>query len=157
MKLSIIILLLTSLVSCNPKLLHNTITMEPTIPLNSILSVDFEAYTNRSPNRFDIVIYELNVTKEKRVFRIIGLPKETIEVGDGFVKVDGKNIQSPTSTQYFKGTKDANFPKVFNKIILKENEFYVLGNNQASLDSRYTGPVKRFQLMGKVTKVEKPK
>lgn len=131
--------------------------MEPTIPLYSFLTIDFDAYKKVSPKRFDLVIFELNVTKEKRVYRVIGLPNETIEVQDGFVVVNGEKIKNPTSTKYFQGKVDAFTPKAYNKVILKSDEFYVLADKETALDSRYIGPIKRSQLMGKVTNIEEPK
>ena len=154
MKLISIILFLTLFQGCKPKFKLDTVSMEPTIPLGSSLTIDFEAYKDNPPKRFDIVMFQISTPKVERVFRIIGLPNETIEVCDGFVKVDGETLKTPKSTKYFKVDKDTITPKTFNVVVLQGNEYYVLADNRAATDSRYIGPIKTNQIIGKVIKIE---
>lgn len=105
--------------------------------------------------RFDIVVckYDFNDQNDK-IKRIVGLPGETIKFGQGenngtlFVK-NGDTFyvtEQPIENQYVVA---GNYP--VDEITLKDDEYYVLGDNRAhSSDSRTNGPVKFEWLVGKV-------
>ena len=80
--------------------------------------------------------------------RIIGLPGETIEIKDGLIKIynlnfpEGKVLKEP----YIEEVTSGNI-----KISLKNNEFFVLGDNRDhSSDSRSWGAVSREHITGRV-------
>lgn len=94
---------------------------------------------NTKIERGDIVIVE---TEEHMIIkRVIGLPYETIGCIGGTVYVNGEAIEE----KYVSSPTDD-----FDTIVLKENQYYVLGDNrQHSKDSRIIGPVEREDIKAK--------
>jgi len=72
--------------------------------------------------------------------RIIGLPGDIITCEDNTIYINGKKYND----KYSNGkTVD------FSKVILGENEYFVLGDNrEISLDSRMIGNVKENEILG---------
>lgn len=96
---------------------------------------------NLSFKQNDIVVIKKN--KNIIIKRIIGLPNENIEINN-YVYVNGKKYKD----LYINNTGDIN-----NIIYLKEDEFFVLGDNiENSIDSRFNeiGIIKRNEIIGKV-------
>lgn len=82
-------------------------------------------------NRFDIVVLEKHESNDKIVKRIIGLPNESIEYTNNELYVNGEFVEQDFIDNVY--TEDF-------KIELKDDEYYVLGDNrEVSLDSRYYG------------------
>ena len=68
-------------------------------------------------------------------------PGESVMYEDGKLYINGKYIEDSYSLS---STKD------FDNIVLKEDEYFVLGDNrEVSKDSRMIGPVKKEQILGK--------
>ncbi len=94
-----------------------------------------------SYKRGDIVVIKLSGKKEEMIKRIIGLPGDTIEIEKGVVYINTKKLEEP----YKKGMTGN-----LEAIKLKENEYYVLGDNRGlSMDSRLFGPVTKKEIKGK--------
>lgn len=89
--------------------------------------------------RGDIVIVK---TEEHMIIkRVIGLPYETIGCIDGAVYVNGEAIKE----DYVSSLTDD-----FDTITLKENQYFVLGDNrQHSKDSRIIGPIEKENIKAK--------
>lgn len=110
--------------------------------------------------RFDIVVCKYNdYDATDKIKRVVGLPGETIKFGlgsnNGDLYVKGENgfqvVEQPLESKYI---KSGFYPA--GEIELKENEYYVLGDNRAhSNDSRNpsNGPVKYEWLIGKVVAI----
>jgi signal peptidase I len=82
------------------------------------------------------------------IFRVIGLPGETVEIRNGFVYINGSILQEPYKT--IQGGPD------FPSITIPENEYFFLGDNRPdSWDSRFWDPatIKREDIYGKVAKI----
>lgn len=89
--------------------------------------------------RYDIVV--VNTETDTLIKRLYALPGETIECKNGHIYINNEKIQD----DYAFGDTD-DFPKV----TLKENEYFVLGDNRTvSLDSRRIGPVSKESIEGK--------
>lgn len=85
----------------------------------------------------DIVIIRLKDNKEV-IKRVVALPNERIECINGFIYVNDKLLNET----YLDVTTDD-----FEEIKLKENEYFVMGDNrQASFDSRIYGPIEDIQI-----------
>lgn len=117
-------------------------SMEPTLQDRDNLLLDKVTYRFSKPQRYDIVIFPGNINengqKQMYIKRVIGLPGETVEIKDGSVYINGEVLKTDTyaKEKYTEGDTE------FSKITLKDNEYYVLGDNRAnSEDSRYIGPV----------------
>jgi signal peptidase I len=135
-----------------------TANMEPTIPVGSVVLADMNAYQSEAPKRLDIVVFHppeeastsLGPDQTKNVYckRIIGLPKEKIEIKENGVYIDGEAIDLPDGLSYMKQG-----PRT--EIELGESEYFLLGDNTSnSFDSRYWGPVDLNQILGKVTEIQ---
>ncbi len=85
--------------------------------------------------RFDIVVID---EKEQGnwIKRVVGLPNETLEYRQGKLYINNQEVEESFLEEEFLG----NFPK----ITLKENEYFVVGDNRNySTDSRMIGPIHR--------------
>lgn len=81
-------------------------SMQPTIMgsrldrLGDALLVDKTRYLFRDPRRWEIVVFEFPLLRERNfVKRVVGLPGEHIEIKDGDIWVDGKVATKPPLVQ----------------------------------------------------------
>jgi len=110
-------------------------SMYPTLKDGEILIL--EKYSDNY-KRNDIVVVTYN--GEKLIKRIIALPGETISYLDNVLYINEK----PTTDVVEDFTSD------FYGITLKENEYFVLGDNRTvSKDSRTIGPINKDDIIGK--------
>lgn len=121
--------------------------MEPTLNDNDHLIVEKISYYQKEPQRFDIVAFsdEREITYIKR---IIGLPGETIQIINGYVYINNWRLDDTFGSHII---EDAGL--ALNKLLLGENEYFVLGDNRnGSVDSRHIeiGTITREQIKGKV-------
>ena len=97
-------------------------------------------------NRYDVIVVDYK--KDHLIKRVYGMPGETIECIDGIIYINDKVL----SDKYGSGTTND-----FKKIKLKDNEYFVLGDNRSdSLDSIIIGPVKKENILGKTSFVIYP-
>ena len=118
-------------------------SMAPHFETGDYLIVDELTFRFRDPKRGEVIIfkYPLNPS-QKFIKRVIGLPGETIEIKKGSVFVNGKILRE----DYLNNV--STFPDL--KITLKNDEYFVLGDNRnSSLDSRIFGPLKRDLIIGR--------
>ena len=104
--------------------------------------------------RFDVVITKYGESDgSNKIKRVIGLPGETIEFvatgygekNNGNLYVNGELVEQPVEKKY---RIAANYPS--GKIKLKENEYYVCGDNRGhSYDSRDVGAIPKKEIVGK--------
>lgn len=123
--------------------MSNTLTNNEKVLINSM------AYTFHGPERFDLIIFELDKadTTTKYVKRVIGLPGETIQIKEGRIYIDNKVLENDVITDTIHNAGLAAEP-----IKLGYDEYFVLGDNRNnSDDSRYSniGLVKRDTIIGK--------
>ena len=118
-------------------------SMEPNLRPHQRLIVDKLTYRFRAPGRNDIIVLDLPGVDDMLVKRIVGLPGETIEIRDGIVLVDGRELAEP-------------FPHDMGHTYMAPTtlgalEYFVMGDNRDnSNDSRSFGPVKRDAVVGRV-------
>lgn len=101
-------------------------------------------YFGSEIKRYDVVIIENKNTRSNYwVKRVIGLPGETIQAKNGKVYINGKALDQKFLPVNVK-TSD------FGAIKLGTDEYYVLGDNRSiSMDSRWIGPIKKADIIGK--------
>lgn len=95
--------------------------------------------------RGDIVIVKNNRDQYLMIKRIIGLPGEKLDVIYDDVYINDKKLDEPYVNQ-----SDEKSDFYIRNIRLKENEYYVMGDNRNySIDSRELGPLKKSDIIGR--------
>ncbi|MDY2726152.1 MAG: signal peptidase I [Anaerostipes faecalis] len=125
-------------------------SMAPTFEKGEKHLVNRIIYQVKKPSRYDIIVFGLDDEKNKSYYvkRVVGLPGETVEVKDGRIYINGKR------TQAFSKEKILSPGLASDKITLKKNQYFVIGDNyNNSEDSRSAsiGNVKRENIIGKVS------
>jgi signal peptidase I len=102
----------------------------------------------RDPKRGDVVVFIYPEDKKKDfIKRLVGLPKDIVEIKSGTIYVNDQPVLDSAFRRYYYNRGD--FAKEGEKIVVPENNFFVLGDNSgSSKDSRYWGFVPRDNLLG---------
>ena len=66
--------------------------MEPTVPRGEAVLIDTEYYRARAPSRGDVVMLVDPREKTEHLFRIVGLPGERIEMHEGQLIIDDREV-----------------------------------------------------------------
>lgn len=96
-----------------------------------------------APERGDVVVLHPRQRDNRDlVKRIVGLPGETLEIRDGVIIINGRELIEPYIKEPWSGS--------FNQIVIPEDFYFVMGDNRkASADSRSFGPVDEDDIVGK--------
>jgi signal peptidase I len=128
-------------------------SMEPNFYDHEYLIIDELSYRFGPPGRGDVVVlrYPLD-PKQFFIKRVIGLPGETVEATATGVKI--YNSEHPNGFTLDESSYlESNLPPspMQRTVTLKADEYFVMGDNRpSSLDSRYFGPIKRSDVIGRV-------
>ncbi len=140
-------------------------SMEPTLQDNDRLIVDkwqrsWARITHNDyfPNRGDIIIFNqggldfVGSASKQLIKRVIGLPGERVVVANGKVTVFNKESPEGFNPDVSGGYKlSTTITAGSVDITLGDDEIFVSGDNRAnSEDSRYFGPIKANQIVGKL-------
>ncbi|PIT94109.1 signal peptidase I [Candidatus Falkowbacteria bacterium CG10_big_fil_rev_8_21_14_0_10_43_11] len=128
-------------------------SMEPSFYDHEYLIIDEITYRFREPERGEIVVFKYpNDPSQYFIKRIIGLPREKVEIKDGQIYVYTKdaNRRVKLDESYLEpGTETLTSVDGIKE--LGADEYFVLGDNRNySKDSRSFGPVKRSFVVGRV-------
>ncbi len=123
-------------------------SMSPTFENGDYLIIDKISYALGTPERYDVVVFRYPADPKKFfIKRIIGLPKETVNINGTTVTIinsenkGGVVLEQPFVKKY--GDNETHFE-------LKDNEYFVMGDNRgASSDSRYWGAVNQELITGR--------
>lgn len=123
-------------------------SMESTLHDGDNLIVDKISYRFRDPKRYEIIVFPYKY-EEKTYYikRIIGLPGERVQVIDGYVYINGEQLDEHYGKEVMESSGIAD-----DEITLGDDEYFVLGDNRNhSSDSRdpSVGILKRDDLMGR--------
>jgi signal peptidase I len=124
--------------------------MLPTLKPNDRIVVDKTAYQTRSPQRGDIIVFnlvanppQLEKAPESSTQRTIGLPGETVTIKKGRVYINGKPIREDYITPA-SNVEDRS-------IKIPANSYFVLGDNRNGAPNLAGGQVvARNSIVGKV-------
>ena len=118
----------------------NGTSMYPTLEPNYFMILN-KIGLNKGLNRWDIVVVKEN--KKYIIKRVIALPGESVAYIDGVLYINKREVKDNYSLSK---TND------FSEIYLKDNEYFVMGDNRAvSADSRMIGPVNKDEIIGKTS------
>ena len=125
-------------------------SMNPELGNGDVTLVNKVVYNMSTPKRGDVIAFKPNGNESSHYYikRIVGLPGETIEIQDGKILVNGKEIK-----ERYKTTEIDDVGVLSEPMKLGNNEYFVLGDDrQNSEDSRSVdiGNVKRTDIVGKV-------
>ncbi len=123
-------------------------SMVPTFHDKEYLIVDELSYHIRDPHRGEVIVFKYpKDTTKYFIKRVVGLPGETLKFkGSEITVVNEQNPNGFTLDQsYIQNKSNDSF-----EITLKENQYYVMGDNRvASSDSRAWGPLDRNYMVGR--------
>lgn len=123
-------------------------SMNPTLSNGDNLIIDKISYRFRDPSRYDVIVFPYQ--HEENVYyikRIIGLPGETVQIMDGYVYINGEQLDEDFGKELIEDPQLAAEP-----ITLGKDEYFVLGDNRNhSQDSRdpSVGVLNRKMLVGR--------
>ncbi len=123
-------------------------SMYPSLSDGDSLIVDKISYRFIDPDRYDVVVFPFQYQEGTfYIKRIIGLPGETVQIMDGKIYINGKELNDPY------GSEDIRNPGLAsNPITLGQDEYFVLGDNRNnSADSREpsVGMISREDIIGR--------
>lgn len=115
-------------------------SMEPNYTDGNILLVEQISQHFDNYKRFDVVVFKYS-SPSYLIKRVIGLPGEKIRYTDNKLYVNDKLVNEAFNRNGV--TKDF-------EVTVPNNMYYVLGDNRInSEDSRYFGPIKEKDIIGK--------
>lgn len=132
-------------------------SMKPVLNNGDIVLVNRIIYDAKNPKRGEIVVFKPNGNENSHYYmkRVIALPGETVQIVDGKIMIDGKELQETYETT---AIEDAGIAAEALK--LAKDEYFVLGDNRmSSEDSRNAdiGLVKKEYLEGRAWFIVGPK
>ena len=123
-------------------------SMQATLQDGDNLIVDKISYRFRDPRRFEVIVFPYRYAEDTYyIKRIIGLPGETVQIIDGYVYINGEQLDENYGLEVMNNAGNAAQP-----ITLGEDEYFVLGDNRnRSADSRESsvGVLHRDELIGR--------
>lgn len=124
-------------------------SMNPVLKNGDVVLVDRILYNASRPKRGDVIVFRPNGNENSNysIKRIVGLPGETVQIKDGYVYINGKELEEEKTASKIESAGIAE-----EEVTLAGDEYFVLGDNRsASMDSRDAdiGNVKRSEIYGK--------
>lgn len=124
-------------------------SMIPTFADRDYLIVERLSYLFKEPQRGDVVVVDEIHLHKNLIKRIVGLPGETI-YSNGVVTTIVNAQGTTTLPEPYISDTPGIVPNKYQGITLKENEYFVMGDNRAvSKDSRDLGPILKENIVGR--------
>ena len=128
-------------------------SMRPTLLEGDRIFVDKVTYRFRPPQRGEIIVFKYPLDPKKDfVKRLVAFGGEDVEIKDGSVWVNGKQLREPIQLQshYYYNRSDWPYAREGQVFKVPQDSYFVLGDNSAqSSDSRNWGFVPKKYLVGK--------
>lgn len=124
------------------------VSMEPNFHNGEYLIIDELTYQFREPQRGDVIVFRFPINpREFFIKRIVGLPRETIAIKDGLVKIKNSGGEFTLYENYIP-LGMVTGPDL--AITLDKNEYFVMGDNRIhSSDSRTWGQLPANKIVGR--------
>lgn len=124
-------------------------SMEPNFHDGDYLLIDELSYRFREPERGEVIVFKYPSDPSQRfIKRIVGLPRETIELRGSVLEITDKFGSKTVLNENNYLTKHTIFSGV--KVALGEDEYFVLGDNRThSFDSRKWGALSGEYIVGR--------
>ena len=138
--------------------------MQPNLKPEERLIMEKLSYYFHAPRHNEIIVLDLPESPALIIKRVVGLPGETVEIQQGRILVDGREVASSQPVANQPGSEDIpagengwpavgleTSPSDYGPVTLAEDAFFVLGDNRDnSNDSRSFGPVQRDFIKGRI-------
>lgn len=126
-------------------------SMRPTLMEGDKLFVNKYVYRFEMPKRGDIIVFEYpSDPKKDFIKRLVAFGGESVEIRDGKILVEGKELDDPASFGKFYYYNHDPFGGPNETVTVPPDSYYVLGDNSAnSTDSRFWGFVPKKNVLGR--------
>lgn len=123
--------------------------MAPTLQRDDLIMVDTWRFRRTTPNINDLIVFDLPEDRSiKYLFRVVGLPGNTIEIDDDVLL---RNAATVSESYIQVSEENAGRSGDFGPIVVPENHYFVLGDNRHNArDSRFIGAIHERLLHGRV-------
>lgn len=123
-------------------------SMAPTVFDGDYVFINRTAYVFSEPKRHDIVAAKPRSQSHTLIKRVIGLPRERVEIQQGTVRIKESRLEAGVALE----ESYVDVPTTIDTIIqLDPKEYFLLGDNRfASTDSRELGPFDSYAIKGKL-------
>src|SRR5260370_38132455 len=120
-------------------------SMAPLLSDQERIFINKFVYRFEPIERGDVVVLWYPLDRSKAFMkRVVGLPGETVEIRQGALYVDGKNIPEPYVPSQYEDLSD------FGPVTVKPDSYFVMGDHRiSSNDSRVFGPVESKYIYGR--------
>ena len=123
--------------------------MDVTLSGGDTVLMDTLIYQVGSPKRGDVIAFKPNgsSTGHSSIKRVIGLPGETVQIHDGNIYINGKQLKEDYGRETIRNPGLAS-----EAVTLGEDEYFVLGDNRNnSADSREpsVGNIQKKDILGR--------
>ena len=137
-------------------------SMQPNLRPEERLIMEKFSYYFHAPRPNEIIVLEMPGSPALIIKRVVGLPGQTVEIQQGRLLVDGREVAFQKAPQpglkaHSAGEDDqptvtsGTFNSNFGPVTLAEDAFFVLGDNRDnSNDSRSFGPIQRDYIKGRI-------
>lgn len=151
-------------------------SMSPTLAPGDQIVVERVTRRARTPQRGDIVVFRsdgipaLNPEKTVYIKRVAGLPGETVQIRPPDLVINGRPVTEPVHFARRRAglafleslalpvssSNRVALASAESELTLGPDEYFVIGDNDNSFDSRYWGPVPAENILGRVTRIYWP-
>ena len=124
-------------------------SMSPILSNGDVTLVNRIVYDATAPKRGDIIVFKPKGNENSHYYikRIIGLPGETVQIHDGNIYINGKQLKEDYGREAIRNPGLAS-----EAVTLGEDEYFVLGDNRNnSADSREpsVGNIQKKDILGR--------
>jgi signal peptidase I len=127
-------------------------SMYPTFKNKEYILTNIIAVKMNLPiNRGDVIVFKSPTDEDKDfIKRVIGIPGDSVSIEQGFVYVNGKQVDESDYLSEDVRTYGGSFMKDGESVIVPDGNYIVMGDNRPfSSDSREWGLLKAEEIIGK--------